>query len=344
MQRPLGPLPIRPKPWDRLPGSGKPLPTRALGPADARQWRLWEEEVRVADPLDRRFTRQARDIDIEVRGPDPEHKGRRRVKTVWPVHAGSVKNAEARPRKWKRADAVQAVYKLRRWNCEGAIGIREVKRKNGAVFKRPRQYGGFVGAAALRVAETLLLDFGYLTTTGELFPSYDQIAEKAGLGRSTIADALKRLRRLGVISWLRRCLGAVVDGDFKLMQISNLYTVHPASEWRGYAEPRKVAPSPDCWGATPALPDLTDQAARARTMVEAAQIYGDNPADKWCRTMKSACETAAGTPANLSPAAASPLAPVEAPADVPAPPATEEDRANAQALLAAFRAGRSPPS
>src|SRR4051812_18711848 len=63
---------------------------------------------------------------------------------------------------------------------------------------------GAIGPSALQVLHALLFDFlNY--TTGRLDPSYAAIAWKANLCKRAVADALKRLHGLGIITWIRRC-------------------------------------------------------------------------------------------------------------------------------------------
>jgi len=61
-----------------------------------------------------------------------------------------------------------------------------------------------VGPAALQVLHTLIFDFlDY--ATGQLDPGYAAIAKKANVCMRTVATAVKRLRALGILNWLRRC-------------------------------------------------------------------------------------------------------------------------------------------
>lgn len=123
------------------------------------------------------------------------------------------------------------------------------------------KHGGAVGHAALQVLHSLIFDFlNY--TTGRLDPSYAAIARAANVCERTVATALKRLRDLGILNWVRRCAETWQDGRFVLEQQTNAYAVLPDSQWRGYVPPPEpVAPWPDTWGATPPLPSQLVQAA-----------------------------------------------------------------------------------
>lgn len=144
---------------------------------------------------------------------------------------------------------VFALYrKLKAWNRQKAAG----------------RYGGSVGSACLRVFECLAFDFlNY--KSGRLDPSYNAIAAKTGLGRSTVAEALKRLKALGVINWVRRCSpvpGGSPSGrhGIRMEQDSNAYGLCPSSCWLGYAATPTFTMEPHEWGAVPPLPSIMEQA------------------------------------------------------------------------------------
>jgi hypothetical protein len=69
---------------------------------------------------------------------------------------------------------------------------------------QPGRHGGTVGHTALQVLHSLVFDF-LNHRTGRLDPSYAAIAAKAGVCVRTVASALKRLRELGILNWVRRC-------------------------------------------------------------------------------------------------------------------------------------------
>ena len=161
----------------------------------------------------------------------------------YPVWAGSA-GGEVRFFPMARKEAYAAYRKLREWNRT---------RKDG-------RYGGSIGAACLRVFECLVFDFMNFKT-GRLDPSYDAIARKTGYGRSTVAAALRRLKELGAINWVRRCMrSADARGAFRLEQDTNAYAILPSSQWAGYKEPSIPVPHPSEWGVCPPLPRLLDQA------------------------------------------------------------------------------------
>ena len=126
----------------------------------------------------------------------------------------------------------------------------------------PGKHGGAIGRTALEVLRVLLFEFlDY--TTGQLDPSYDKIARKAGVCRRTVAEALHRLKTLGLLHWQRRSRPETDgNGGFRLVQETNAYASLPPSHWRGYYEPPAAPPpEPGTWGDHPPLPDAITQAA-----------------------------------------------------------------------------------
>jgi hypothetical protein len=69
--------------------------------------------------------------------------------------------------------------------------------------RQPGQRGGALGRAALDVLGALLWVF-HNARSGCCFPSYERIAEKAGVARSTVAEAIKALEFAGVLRWQNR--------------------------------------------------------------------------------------------------------------------------------------------
>jgi hypothetical protein len=121
-------------------------------------------------------------------------------------------------------------------------------------------HGGAVGHTALQVLHTLIFDFlNY--RSGRLDPSYAAIARAANVCERTVATAIKRLRDLGILNWVRRCAESWRDGRFVLEQETNAYAVLPATQWRGYRAPAEPpAPMPGTWGDHPPLPSQIEQA------------------------------------------------------------------------------------
>ena len=71
------------------------------------------------------------------------------------------------------------------------------------LHRQPGQRGGALGRAALDVLGALVWVF-HNARSGCCFPSYERIAEKAGVARSTVAEAIKALEFAGVLTWQNR--------------------------------------------------------------------------------------------------------------------------------------------
>jgi hypothetical protein len=169
---------------------------------------------------------------------------------AYPVWADSTTTELRWPTVVKEA-VVRWYHQARAWN---------------AAKQAARRYGGTIGSSAMRVLECLIFDFQNYRT-GRLDPSYEGIAAKTGLGRSTVAVALARLRELRIISWVRRCDRHWRDSRFELKQRTNAYILLPPSQWLGLDPQPADAPPPDVgtWGDHPPLPDLLEQAIAERS-------------------------------------------------------------------------------
>jgi hypothetical protein len=102
------------------------------------------------------------------------------------------------------------------------------------------------------------------------------IARKANVCVRTVATALKRLRELGILNWVRRCRPVEQAAGFLMEQITNAYAVLPATQWRGYRPPAEPpAPAPGTWGEPAPMPCVLAQAAQEgdlRTKVSALEV------------------------------------------------------------------------
>jgi hypothetical protein len=150
--------------------------------------------------------------------------------------------------------------------------------------RRKDHHGGAVGHAALQVLHTLIFDFlNY--RSGRLDPSYAAIARAANVCERTVANALKRLRELGILNWVRRCREEREEGRFALKQETNAYAVLPPSQWRGYKEPPEPPPpAPGTWGDLPPLPPVLAQAVAEQqasgSLRTVIGILDSDPGDK----------------------------------------------------------------
>lgn len=130
----------------------------------------------------------------------------------------------------------------------------------------------------LRGLLSFLTDFA----TAALFPSYDAIAQAAGVHRNTVGAALHRIKRHGLMSWVRRTTRTGNDGQRgpQLEQTSNAYEFAPrrlmeARTWQTYwtrlcAKLRRFGPQRPPEPAPDAPPQPKPVAAGPLTPFQAA--------------------------------------------------------------------------
>lgn len=189
---------------------------------------------------------------IEIKGELPEFRLRTgQGACVFPVWRGSVR-AEVRFTPLPKKAAARLWHRAREWD---------------RATRAPGRHGGKVGRIGLLVLHSLVFDF-LNHRTGQLDPSYEGIAKKAGISRASVGRALARLRALGILNWVRRCVGELRDGRFVLAQERNAYAVQAEGQWQGYRAPPELpaVPEPGTWGEHPALPSALAQAAQDQAM------------------------------------------------------------------------------
>jgi hypothetical protein len=164
---------------------------------------------------------------------------------AWPVWSGST-TAEIKWPKVIKEAVIDWYHKAQSWNAAKEIAGR---------------YGGTLGSSCMRVLECLSFKFQNYKS-GRLDPSYEGIAAATGLGRSTVAAALARLKQYGLIHWQQRSAHHWHDdGRFELKRITNAYMLIPPSQWRGVKlPPDPEPPDPGTWGDHPPLPSVIEQA------------------------------------------------------------------------------------
>jgi len=166
----------------------------------------------------------------------------------WPVCSGST-TKDARFVPLPRKAAMKIYHKAVQWNRRDKLA---------------GTHGGVIGSHVLLVLHTLIFEF-LNQKTGRLDPSYSSLQKATRLCRQTVAVALARLKELGIINWIRRCIeDRDADGRFVLRQQTNAYAILPPSQWRDYMDVEiPEPPHPATWGACPPLPSLVEQAATA---------------------------------------------------------------------------------
>lgn len=82
--------------------------------------------------------------------------------------------------------------------------------------REPGQHSGPITPAYLQVLYAI---FNFGRSTGFCFPSYDAIADQAGVARATVARAIRVLEAHGILTWTQRLTRA---GD-RVLRASNQY-------------------------------------------------------------------------------------------------------------------------
>lgn len=189
---------------------------------------------------------------IELKGSFPAFElGAGQGRHTDPVWRGSVR-AEVKFTPMPRKVAVRLYHRAREWD---------------RATHTPGRHGGAIGRTALAVLHSLIFDF-MCYRTGRLDPSYEGIAKKAGVSRASVGRALVRLKALGILNWVRRCIGEMRNGRYVLAQERNAYAVQGEGLWRGYRalpEAPKV-PEPGTWGEHPPLAGALTQAVQDQRM------------------------------------------------------------------------------
>jgi hypothetical protein len=128
--------------------------------------------------------------------------------------------------------------------------------------RKKGERGGALGPSGLQVLHALLFDFLNFRT-GRLDPSYKTIARQANLCPRTVSDALKRLKSLGILAWVRRCESGFANGRYVRRQLTNAYAVLPEGGWRGFKPPvAPPLPHPTSWGKAEVWPSVLADAVR----------------------------------------------------------------------------------
>lgn len=137
-----------------------------------------------------------------------------------------------------------------------------------------RKHGGIIGRSALSVLYALLWDC-LSWRSGRLDPSIDRIAELSSLGRTATIEALKHLKRLKIIDWVRRCESYTADdGHHRLRQLTNAYGVATPDQWPRPKPPEPPAPHPQELGFPERRPEVLEAAIANLTSPAGALTYG----------------------------------------------------------------------
>jgi hypothetical protein len=142
------------------------------------------------------------------------------------------------------------------------------------------RHGGIIGRSALSVLYALIWDC-LSWKSGRLDPSIDRIAELASLGRTATIDALKRLKSLHIIDWIRRCEGYTdEDGRYRLRQLTNAYGISEPGAWPRPKPAEPPPPHPQELGFPTPIPTPLEAAICNLSTPTAASTYALLMADQ----------------------------------------------------------------
>lgn len=178
------------------------------------------------------------------------------------------RDSTTRPIKWMRVSkktASQIWHQARIWD-------RQTKSKS--------RHGGCIGRTGLAVLYSLLWDT-LNWQTGQLDPSIETIAHRANVGRTATIDALKRLKKLKIIDWVRRSLGSIDEnGEFRLRQQTNAYAVAGPQDWDRPKPPDPPPPHPSTLGFPARVPDAIEAAIASLHSDERSSAYSHFMSDQ----------------------------------------------------------------
>lgn len=170
-----------------------------------------------------------------------------RTSAIWPIWRDSI----SRPVIFQpipKQKARQTWFRARKWE-------RDTHQK--------QKHGGIIGRTGLAVLYCLIHDFLNFRT-GRLDPSVLEIARKAGVCERSVYSALKKLRDLGLIAWVRRCHHSTdAEGRFLLRQSTNAYHLTRPRSWSEHEEAAPPVPHGDTVGAHPPLATTLESASRS---------------------------------------------------------------------------------
>lgn len=157
----------------------------------------------------------------------------------------------------RRGSLPVAAWQRQRLGHADRLRIMEMsRRRERATYRRGSgRHGGELRETGLRVLWTLL--FRGWGRAGACDPALAQIAAEARLARSTVQDALARLRLAGILWWVPR--GIVAGGRW--VQVTSAYLFSAPATW---APPMPVQPSDTGFrqaldSESQNLPEITEQ-------------------------------------------------------------------------------------
>lgn len=121
------------------------------------------------------------------------------------------------------AEEARFVRERMAWEQARAAGRYHAPPRKPA-YLHPPGWQGPLGQHTLRVLEALLRGHWFDFRTGRLDAALSQLMHATGFAKQTVVSALRRLRQLGLIHWVRRTVQLTEDdGDRRRVQTNNAY-------------------------------------------------------------------------------------------------------------------------
>jgi DNA-binding transcriptional ArsR family regulator len=163
---------------------------------------------------------------------------------VWQRYATGQADTGA-PRRQRRSSTLEPV-KFRPLDRNQRARLIFLAERLDANTRKPRQHGGCLKRTGLQVLRVLLFHF-HNVANGRCDPSLDTIAAAAGMARSTVVEALKRLEAAGILERIRRARWIRQAGRKRCVQWSNAYLLNVPTCYRqdegNYAVPTPATAS-----------------------------------------------------------------------------------------------------
>jgi DNA-binding MarR family transcriptional regulator len=135
------------------------------------------------------------------------------------------------PRRLRRGSTLDPV-KFRPLDRNQRSKVMFLAEKLDAKTHQPGQHGGCLKRSGLQVLKVLIFHF-HNVHCGRCDPSLETIAKAAGMAKSTVVAALKRLEDAGIIERIRRAQWIRHFGRKRLVQWSNAYLLNVPNHYRG---------------------------------------------------------------------------------------------------------------
>jgi DNA-binding MarR family transcriptional regulator len=166
-----------------------------------------------------------RDLDKDLKAArTPEEK-----EAVWQRY--TAEQAGTRPMRRQRRGSTLEPVQFRPLDRNQRARLIFLAERLDAQTKKKGKHGGCLKRTGLQVLRVLLFHF-HNVATGRCDPSLDTIAAAAGMARSTVVEALKRLEAAGILERIRRARWIRQGGRKRCVQWSNAYRLNVPTCYR----------------------------------------------------------------------------------------------------------------